>query len=95
MTVNAEKRLWAVVVLQAIAEQDEQNVVMPSHHKYRSRLAQEARDWVASEAFDEACEIAGFDASSFRKLTPQQAEIAREKLARGDDLKEESNEEIW
>lgn len=87
MGLQPERRLWFLVVLQTVAEQDEKNVLVAGKDFYngtRARLAQEAREIVASDDFIEMCELAGVSHIKARKLTPERAQIAFTAIQRGE-----------
>lgn len=80
-TVLGERRLWMCVIMQGIMEQDESLIGLASiqgNDKIRRAdlkpyMAHQARAWLASEAFDECCELAGIDAKWARAMSPQRA----------------------
>jgi uncharacterized metal-binding protein len=81
---SPEWKLNMAMLLQAVFEQDEQYCNVASSMQYRvatkTRLAEEARKYVASDDFIEMCNLTGVDASFMRALTPYKAREAYSKL---------------
>jgi uncharacterized metal-binding protein len=80
---SPEWKLNMAMLLQAIYEQDENLTLVAggvdrvSEHK---RLAEQARQYVASDEFTEMCNLVGVDASFLRALAPNKARIAYSRL---------------
>lgn len=76
--MQPEKRMLLASVLLAVAQQDSKNVkwlnVKPSRMaRISEAIAAESRAHVASEGFDEVCEMVGVDAAELRKTDPDKA----------------------
>lgn len=84
--MTPEQRLYLSVVLNAIAEQDQNNVTgVPKEN--RARLADEAREWFADGSeMKELCDQANLPYEELRKLTPSRAKYALSVLDGGNQL---------
>jgi hypothetical protein len=80
---SPEWRLNMAVLLQAVYEQDESLTLVASsgdRTAEHTRIAEEARQYVASDDFTELCNLVGVDASFLRALSPNKARIAYSRL---------------
>jgi hypothetical protein len=86
--MTGEQKMWAAVLLQAIAEQDTRFVTLegvPKHRAQRKKeqLAREAQEFVASPQFDEIANLAGLPADKLRTVAPERAAQAFRELGTG------------
>jgi len=83
--MTGPQKVWLMVVLQAVAEQDPKFVMSDAHRQYRQkrreRAAREAKTYLGSPDFEYVCELAGIDPSFARSLTPEKANDALNTLA--------------
>lgn len=91
--MSREQRMLLCVALQAVAEQDMQNVVSQQSGKRalreKQRVSEEAKEYVASEEFRELCKAVGLRDlyGLLRFASPSKAKIALDLLSNpGTDL---------
>ncbi len=84
----AEKKLLLASLLNAVAQQEAKNVkylnAKPSRMaRISEQIAAESRLYVASEGFEEMCEMVGVDAAELRKKNPDDALEAYQRVVEG------------
>jgi len=76
--ISPERKLWLCIVLQDVAEQDPANVLYGGNGLYRQanreRLAKEAKEWLETEDFADACDRAGIEPEAAKALDPERAQ---------------------
>lgn len=93
--LTGEDRIWLSALLLVVAEQDERFVKIKHRNgerdkRTRQRIAEEAREFVASDNFVTMCDVFGFNPEVLRSKTPQQAYEAYKRVV-NDDLEIEDN----
>jgi hypothetical protein len=91
--MQPEKRMLLASVLLAVAQQDAKNVkwlnVRPSRMtRISEAIAEESRAHVASEGFEEVCQVIDLDAEVMRELSPDKALEAYNRVVEGKYLLE-------
>jgi hypothetical protein len=89
--VEGEKRMLLAAVLLAVAQQDAKNVkwlnVRPSRvERISEAIAEESRDYVASDAFAEMCKHVDADPEVMRELNPDKALEAYNRVCANEGL---------
>lgn len=91
--MTGDTRFLLAGLFLALAEQDAQHVKVKNREprrtqRLKNRIAEQAREYVASQGFKELCEVLNLTPEKIRCLDPQRANVGYLRLI-GNQLKED------